>query len=616
MAATELSSSLLDAVPVGLVANEVIHAVEDVTINVGDVFPNMKQFRSKLGLYGITHKCPYRARRSDNSRFVGLCPTVMTALKRDPKKAGANVDPATGVPDLGAEQCPFNIIARRRKEGGVCVTRAVMQHAPGCKAPVTFSTSATSAYMTQLMEDSTSTIAPREIGKFVHRATGTKLSYSTLWRTSHMLASKERERQDATFRKIVPFLDAFREANPGTVAIVEQRSDAHFYRAFLFPGALMSAFSDCPFGLHVDAMPLTSFHEGRLLISYARDGLNGLLPLAIAIVPSDDEDNWRFFLHQLLVALPILGCPGLSITYEQSQGIESAISVVLPASRANATSIRTDWSTSGTLQEFYLQLSQLCANSYFMVIVGWITQVAVLMYARYVELEPERNMFPGAILGCVGVAGTGWEVVSFGPSDYLVVNAHEKHQVNLALRTCTCGEWYEHSFPCVHAIRCLPLERLVALGQFIHPSYFTESMRRCYSRRMTLIDPASVPSQSDTIDTSAFVRGQLGHGNSIMIAPAMPLLPPSAGETVKRGRGRPRIARSSASHRGAGLGAMYQCGHCHGKGHNSRTCPMVTKPELQVPQSPTTLNSGTENPIFDEAAVQFPLDSALTKPSV
>ena len=571
----------------------------------------MKQFRSKLGLYGITHKCPYRARRSDNSRFVGLCPTVMTALKRDPKKASANIDPATGLPDVGSAQCPFNIIARRRREGGVCVTRAVLHHAPGCTAPVTFSTSATSAYMTQLMEDSSSTIAPREIGKFVHRATGTKLSYSTLWRTSHMLASKERARQDATFRKIVPYLDAFREANPGTVAIVEQRSDARFYRAFLFPGAMMSAFSDCPFCLHIDAMQLTSFHGGRLLLAYARDGMSGLLPLAIAIVPSEDENNWRFFISQLLAAHPILRCAGLSVTYEQSPGIEAAISVILPGSRANAISVRSDWSASGTLQEYYLQMTQLCANSYFMVIVGWVTQVAVLMYARHVELEPERNIFPGGILGCVGVSGNGWEVASFGPSDYLVVNAHEKHQVNLALRTCTCGQWYEHPFPCVHATRCLPLERLVALGQFVHPSYFTENIRRCYSRRMTLIDPASVPSQAEHIDASSFVGGQLGQNNGIMIAPEMPLLPPSAGETVKRGRGRPRVARSSTPHRGVGLGAMYQCGHCHGKGHNSRTCPMVIKPEMQVSSAPSTLASGAANPIFDEATVQFALDSSL-----
>ena len=100
MADPTISSSMLEEVPVGGVRMaetpawggsvepppDMRSAMDAVTIKVGDLFADMKQFRAKLGLYGITHKCPYRARRSDNSRFVGICPIVMNELKKDPKQ--------------------------------------------------------------------------------------------------------------------------------------------------------------------------------------------------------------------------------------------------------------------------------------------------------------------------------------------------------------------------------------------------------------------------------------------------------------------------------------------------------------------------------------------------
>lgn len=589
--------------------------VEEVSIEVGDVFPNMKQFRAKLGLYGITHKCPYRARRSDNSRFVGICPTVMNELKKEDHVQDPNFPGESSKGGLSRNSdkpsCPFNVIARRRKEGGVCVTRAVLTHSPDCTAPVTFSTSATSAYMVQLMDEHASTIAPREIGKFVHEATGTKLSYSTLWRTSHLLATKERERQDATFKKIVPFLNAFREANPGTLAVIEQRPDARFYRAFLCPGALANAFGDCPFALHVESMPITSYHGGFLLIAYVKDGLGALVPLAMGITPQEDEENWRFFFHQLLTALPIIGCPGVTVTHAKDAAINDAQLTVLPASRSSTNVTRLDW-TPATLQDYYKHLAELCSNSYFAIMVGWITNVAVLIYTRYVDLETEHSVFPGGILGRMNAGANAWEVASFGPSDYLVVNAHEKQQVNLALRTCSCGQWLEQPFPCIHATRCLPLERLVGLGQFVHPSYFTESVRRCYSRRIALIDANTIPSQ----DEQGFE--QVGNGpDGVMMPTEMPLLPPSSGKTVKRGRGRPRVVRSNNGGRGSGMGAMYQCGHCHGRGHNSRTCPLNNKTESAPVPGPEAMTAQTQPSaaVFGEAPVPFAIDAALTHPA-
>mgnify|MGYP001508369932 FL=1 len=641
MADPTISSSMLEEVPVGGVRMaetpawggsvepppDMRSAMDAVTIKVGDLFADMKQFRAKLGLYGITHKCPYRARRSDNSRFVGICPIVMNELKKDPKQGeNSNADLTDALDERldSKATCPFNIIARRRKEGGVCVTRAVLQHAPDCQAPVSFSTSATSAYMSQLMEENASSIAPREIGKFVHEATGTKLSYSTLWRTSHMLQSKERERQDATFKKIVPFLNAFREANPGTLAVVEQRPDGRFYRFFLCPGALASAFGDCPFSMHVEAMPITSFHGGSLMVAFVKDGLHSLLPTAMAITPMEDEDNWCFFFHQLLTVLPIIGCPGMTLSHAKDDALYQAQLAVLPASRCVTSFVRYDWTASGTLHEYYVHMSQLCASSYFMIIVGWITQAAVLMYARYMELETERSIFPGEILGRGNVSTSGWEIASFGPSDYIVINAHERQQVNLALRSCSCGQWIDHPFPCIHATRCLPLERLVSLAQFVHPSYFTESLRRCYSRRMALIDASAIaPQPSSTLDRSnAFVSE---HGTSlatgpdgVMIPAEMPLLPPTFVENVKRGRGRPRVARPSTSQRGGSLGAMYQCGHCHGKGHNSRTCPLNSKSEITTSASASvTLDASAapEPTVFADAPVSFALDASLATPT-
>lgn len=629
---SSIPSSILEGVPVPVdtshLASQVVSVaaatappVHAISIQVGDLFPDMKAFRARLGLFGITNKCPYRARRSDNSRFVGVCPTVMNELKQN--KEGNRSSHTES-----KEPCPFHVIARRRKEGGVFVTRAILMHSPDCAAPITFSTSATSAYMSQLMEDSASFIAPREIGKFVHEATGTKLSYSTLWRTSHQLQTKERERQDASFKLIVPFLNAFCEANPNTAAVVEQHSNGRFYRLFLCPGPTGSALDDCPSGVHVESMCIRSCYEGYVLLAYAKDGLGALLPIAMAITPQADEDNWRFFFHQLLAALPVVSYPSTTISYDKDMSIHAAQISVLPASRSTTDASYVDWSSSGALSEFHAQMTHLCAGSYYSIMVGWITHVAVLMYARCVELDAEHSVFPGDLLSGSAVA-LGWDVASFGPSDYLVVNAREKQQVNLAIRSCSCGHWLDQAFPCVHAIRCLPLERLVNPAQFVHPSYFTESLRRCYSRRLMLINTNSIKPQgsSATPGNAAYLNEQGPEGGAgVALSAELPLLPPTSFEPVKRGRGRPRVVRTSSG-RASGVGSGYQCGHCHGKGHNSRTCPMNPKDaarstaavpgttaDLSPPApSPVTLGAAAPSPnVFVDSTVPFTLDSSLS----
>ena len=152
---SSIPSSILEGVPVPVdtshLASQVVSVaaatappVDAHASEVGAMVRALKAVRARLRLLGTPKNRPYRARRSDNSRFVGVCPTVMNELKQNKEGNRSNHTESK-------EPCPFHVIARRRKEGGVFVTRAILMHSPDCAAPITFSTSATSAYMSQLM---------------------------------------------------------------------------------------------------------------------------------------------------------------------------------------------------------------------------------------------------------------------------------------------------------------------------------------------------------------------------------------------------------------------------------------------------------------------------------
>lgn len=73
-----------------------------------------------------------------------------------------------------------------------------------------------------------------------------------------------------------------------------------------------------------------SFSAVQLLLLVAEDSLNQLIPLAAAIVPSESEDSWVYFLQHSRGHMPHLDEAKMVLMSDRCKGLENAVAAVCP----------------------------------------------------------------------------------------------------------------------------------------------------------------------------------------------------------------------------------------------------------------------------------------------
>jgi hypothetical protein len=95
-------------------------------------------------------------------------------------------------------------------------------------------------------------------------------------------------------------------------------------RVYWFFPQCVEAFKHCRPVISVDGTFLTGKYRGVLLITTGVDGEDRLVPLAFALVESENIDNWSWFLH--LIRQDVVGhLRKVCIVLDCHQGILSAV---------------------------------------------------------------------------------------------------------------------------------------------------------------------------------------------------------------------------------------------------------------------------------------------------
>ncbi|XP_020180109.1 uncharacterized protein [Aegilops tauschii subsp. strangulata] len=132
---------------------------------------------------------------------------------------------------------------------------------------------------------------------------------------------------EAAYNILPKMLAAIAHRNPGMCHRVES-TDGVFRHAFWSFGQCIEAFTYCRPVLSIDGTFLTGKYKGTLMVAMAHSSNDNVLPVAFALVPSEHDDNWEWFMGH--VRTKVIGKREVCIISDRRHGILKAIDVDIP----------------------------------------------------------------------------------------------------------------------------------------------------------------------------------------------------------------------------------------------------------------------------------------------
>ncbi|CAH2044684.1 unnamed protein product, partial [Thlaspi arvense] len=253
---------------------------ENTITGVDQRFNSFTEFRDALHKFSIAHVFTYKYKKNDSHRVSVKCK---------------------------AQGCPWRITASRLSTTQlICIKKMNPRHT--CeRAVVKAGYRATKGWVGSLIKEKLKAFPdykPKDIAEDIKREYGIPLNYSQAWRAKEIA----REQLQGSYKEAysqLPFLcDKIKETNPGSVATLMTKEDSSFHRLFISFYASISGFRQgCRPLLFLDSAVLNSKYQGVMLVATAPDAEDGVFPVAFAVVDSETEENWVWFLENLKSAL-------------------------------------------------------------------------------------------------------------------------------------------------------------------------------------------------------------------------------------------------------------------------------------------------------------------------
>jgi hypothetical protein len=124
--------------------------------------------------------------------------------------------------------------------------------------------------------------------------------------------------QTKNFQLIIPYLQALKKANEGSVIGFSRDSEKHVTDVHVFPGFMNQSLSFVRPVVSVDAPAhLKGVHKGTMYVASVMSGANDVYPICFMLVRgNEDGSTWTNFLTLLKEACPILSTQGFHDSVE------------------------------------------------------------------------------------------------------------------------------------------------------------------------------------------------------------------------------------------------------------------------------------------------------------
>ncbi|XP_024988328.1 uncharacterized protein LOC112523111 isoform X1 [Cynara cardunculus var. scolymus] len=257
---------------------------ENLITGVGQRFHSLAEFREALRKYSIAHGFNYVYKKNENQRVTVKCKS---------------------------EGCPWRIHASRLSTTQlVCIKTMKPTHScQGGSIKPAFR--ATRSWVGNLIKEKVKDspkIKPKDIANDLKREYGIELNYSQARRAKEYAREQLLGSYKDAYSELPYFCEKIMETNPGSLAIFNTKEDSSFHRLFVSFHASISGFiHGCRPLIFLNSTPLNSRYQGMLLSATAADADDGAFPVAFAVVDEETDDNWRWFLCELKLAVSVVG---------------------------------------------------------------------------------------------------------------------------------------------------------------------------------------------------------------------------------------------------------------------------------------------------------------------
>lgn len=206
---------------------------------------------------------------------------------------------------LGKKKCPFRILFKRAKKAQTWTLAEYHQHTcppdthKGWRRGNSVKVLSTYEHNIALLNDNMKT-KPHVLKTQERLTYGNEPSYKQMWRTRLNINEGLYGDESKTFEQLPALLTEMRgdvEAGERTAWTAIQKQGSRFFRCVIVPTATAYASAYIPNFWALDGTHCMSKHRMILLAITALDGNHKRLPLAWAVVPVENKDNWKYFLE-------------------------------------------------------------------------------------------------------------------------------------------------------------------------------------------------------------------------------------------------------------------------------------------------------------------------------
>lgn len=282
----------------------------DHSLVIGQEFPDVETCRRALKDIAIALHFDLRIVKSDRSRFIAKCSKEGCPWRVHVAKCSGG--PTFSIRTLNTEHTCEGVRNLHHQQASVgWVARSVESR----------------------VKDNPQ-YKPKEILQDIRDQHGVAVSYMQAWRGKERSMAALHGTFEDGYRFLPAYCEQIRKTNPGSIAtVVATGQENCFQRLFVsYRASIYGFINACRPLLELDRAHLKGKYLGAILCASAIDADDTLFPLAIAIVDTDSDENWMWFMSELrkLLGVNTENMPRLTVLSERQRGIVEAVETHFP----------------------------------------------------------------------------------------------------------------------------------------------------------------------------------------------------------------------------------------------------------------------------------------------